>query len=177
MTSWSETGLDLLGPRDRRGPRRDVRLRVCVIGCRPNGEPSGGIRAGGRALEFVVGTRRIALPPSARGVTVYGIELSPHMVDQLQRKPGAEAIAVVIGDMAKERLAGSVNLRYVVANSITNLTTQEEQLGVFVNAAAHLAPAWPFCGRTSRPPAPPSPALRDRLDLQYGAGPRGHRDL
>ena len=100
--------------------------------------------AGGRALEFVVGTRRIALPPSARGVTVSGIELSPHMVDQLQRKPGAEAIAVVIGDMAKERLAGSVNLRYVVANSITNLTTQEEQLGVFVNAAAHLAPRGHF---------------------------------
>ena len=52
------------------------------------------------------------------------------MVEQLQRKQGAEAIAVVIGDMAKERLSGSFELVYVVANSIMNLTTQEEQLGV-----------------------------------------------
>jgi SAM-dependent methyltransferase len=99
---------------------------------------------GGPVLEFAVGTGRIALPLSARGVPVYGIELSPHMVEQLQRKPGAEAIAVVIGDMAKERLSGSFELVYVVANSIMNLTTQEEQLGVFANAAAHLAPGGHF---------------------------------
>ena len=99
---------------------------------------------GGPVLEFAIGTGRIALPLSARGVPVYGIELSPHMVEQLQRKPGAEAIAVVIGDMAKERLSGSFELVYVVANSIMNLTTQDEQLEVFANAAAHLAPGGHF---------------------------------
>jgi Methyltransferase domain len=93
---------------------------------------------GGLVLEFAVGTGRIALPLRTRGVPVSGIELSPHMVEQLRRKPGAEGIPVVIGDMAKERVAGSFALVYVVANSIMNLTTQEEQLEVFTNAAAHL---------------------------------------
>src|ERR1700677_3558251 len=99
---------------------------------------------GGLVLEFAVGTGRIALPLSARGLPVHGIELSPHMVEQLQQKPGAEAIVVVIGDMAKERLPGSFELVYVVANSIMNLTTQEEQLEVCANAAAHLAPGGHF---------------------------------
>jgi SAM-dependent methyltransferase len=98
----------------------------------------------GPVLEFAIGTGRIALPLSARGFSVRGIELSPHMVEQLQRKPGAEAIAVLVGDMANERVAGSCELVYVVANSIMNLTTQEEQLAVFANAAAHLAPGGHF---------------------------------
>ena len=46
--------------------------------------------------------------------------------------------------MAKEHLAGRFELVYVVANSIMNLTTQDEQLGVFTNAAAHLAPGGHF---------------------------------
>jgi hypothetical protein len=98
----------------------------------------------GPVLEFAVGTGRIALPLSTRGVPVHGIELSPHMVEQLRSKPNSEAIAVTIGDMAKVRVAGSFELVYVVANSIMNLTTQEEQLGVFANAAAHLAPGAHF---------------------------------
>ncbi len=102
------------------------------------------LAGGGAALEFAVGTGRIALPLSARGVPVSGIELSPHMVEQLQRKPGAEAVSVVIGDMAKERLSDVFTLVYVVANSLMNLTTQEEQVAVFANAAAHLAPGGHF---------------------------------
>jgi SAM-dependent methyltransferase len=92
----------------------------------------------GAALEFAVGTGRIALPLSARGVEVHGIELSLEMVEQLRRKPGADAVPVTIGDMATTRRPGSFDLVYVVANSIMNLTTQEEQIAVFSNAAAHL---------------------------------------
>ena len=98
----------------------------------------------GRVLEFAIGTGRIALPLSERGSPVYGIELSPHMVEQLRRKPGAEAITVLIGDMANGRVPGSFGLVYVVANSIMNLTTQEEQVAVFANATAHLAPGGHF---------------------------------
>jgi SAM-dependent methyltransferase len=43
----------------------------------------------GRALEFGVGTGRIALPLSQRGVRVHGIDLSPAMVAQLRAKPAA----------------------------------------------------------------------------------------
>jgi SAM-dependent methyltransferase len=93
---------------------------------------------GGAALEFAIGTGRIALPLSRRGVTVCGIELSPHMAEQLRRKPGAEAIHVVAGDMTAARVPGPFSLVYLVYNTIMNVTTQEEQVAVFRNAAAHL---------------------------------------
>jgi SAM-dependent methyltransferase len=92
----------------------------------------------GAALEFAVGTGRIALPLSARGIPVHGIELSPDMVKQLRGKPGADAVPVTIGDMATTRLSDRFELVYLVANSIMNVTTQEEQIAVFSNAAAHL---------------------------------------
>jgi hypothetical protein len=98
----------------------------------------------GPVLEFAVGTGRVALALRARGIPVHGIELSPHMVEQMRRKPGADLVPVVIGDMASERVAGSFELVYVVANSIMNLTSQEEQRATCVNAAAHLAPGGRF---------------------------------
>ena len=102
------------------------------------------LSAGGRALEFAIGTGRVALPLSERGVSVHGIELSPHMVDQLRQKPGADAIPVTIGDMSSVRVEGSFQLVYLVWNTIMNLTTQEEQVAVFANAAAHLEPGGVF---------------------------------
>jgi SAM-dependent methyltransferase len=92
----------------------------------------------GTALEFAIGTGRIALALSARGIPVHGIELSPSMVDQFRPKPGANAIPVTVGDMTTTRLPHTFDLVYVVANSIMNVTTQEEQIAVFSNAAAHL---------------------------------------
>lgn len=60
------------------------------------------------------------------------------MVEQLRGKPGADAVPVTIGDMTTTRLSNSFELVYLVANSIMNVTTQEEQLAVFSNTAAHL---------------------------------------
>jgi SAM-dependent methyltransferase len=93
---------------------------------------------GGASLELAVGTGRVALALSARGVPVQGIELSPDMVQQLRAKPGADAVPVSIGDMTSTRVAGHFQLVYLVANTIMNVTTQDEQLAVFANAAAHL---------------------------------------
>ena len=98
----------------------------------------------GRALEFAVGTGRVALPLSARGIEVHGIELSPHMADQLRGKPGADAVPVTIGDMTTTRVGGTFTLVYLVFNTIMNVTTQEEQEAVFANAAAHLEPGGCF---------------------------------
>jgi SAM-dependent methyltransferase len=98
----------------------------------------------GAALEFAVGTGRIALPLSARGIPVHGIELSPAMAEQLHRKPGAEAVRVTVGDMTTTHLSDHFELVYLVANSIMNVTTQEEQIAVFSNAAAHLVPGGHF---------------------------------
>ena len=99
---------------------------------------------GGAALELAVGTGRVALPLSARGVPVHGIELSPHMAEQLRAKAGAEAVAVTIGDMTTTQVTGTFTLVYLVWNTIMNVTTQQEQVAVFANAAAHLAPGGCF---------------------------------
>src|ERR671935_1196521 len=99
---------------------------------------------GGAALEFGVGTGRIALPLSQRGVRVHGIELSEAMVARLRAKPGAEEIDVTIGDFATTRVDGTFSIAYLVANTIMNLTTQDEQVACFQNVAAHLEPGGCF---------------------------------
>jgi SAM-dependent methyltransferase len=96
------------------------------------------------ALEFAIGTGRIALPLRRRGVAVSGIELSSPMVDQLRSKPEGGLIDVAIGDMATTRVPGVFGLVYLVFNTIMNVTTQDEQVAVFENAAAHLAPGGCF---------------------------------
>src|SRR5262245_47995039 len=103
-----------------------------------------GLARGGRALEFAVGTGRVALPLSARGVDVSGIELSPHMADKLRCKPRGDSVPVIVGDMTTTRLPGPFALVYLVANTIMNVTTQREQVAVFANAAAHLGPGGCF---------------------------------
>lgn len=97
-----------------------------------------GLAGDGAALEFAIGTGRIALPLSARGIAVQGIDLSPDMVAQLAAKPGSEAVAVMVGDMTSIRVEGTFQLVYLVYNSIGNLTSQDAQVECFRNAAAHL---------------------------------------
>ena len=99
---------------------------------------------GGRALELAIGTGRIGVPLSAKGVPVAGIELSQPMVDVLRTKVGADEVPVVVGDMATTRVEGEFTLVYLVFNTIGNLRTQEEQVACFRNAAVHLAPGGRF---------------------------------
>jgi SAM-dependent methyltransferase len=98
----------------------------------------------GRALEFGIGTGRIALPLAQRGVPVHGIDMSEAMVARLRSKPGGEAIGVTIGDFATTTVDGSFSLAYLVFNTIMNLTTQAAQVACFRNAAAHLEPGGCF---------------------------------
>lgn len=109
------------------------------------------LAAGRRALEFAIGTGRVALPLSERGVDVAGIELSRAMARQMSAKPGADGIPVVIGDMATARVEGAFGLVYLVYNTITNLLTQDEQVACFCNAAAHLEPGGHFLIETFVP--------------------------
>jgi SAM-dependent methyltransferase len=53
-----------------------------------------GLVGDGAALEFAVGTGRVALPLAARGVPVSGIELSVAMVDRLRAKEGVAEVEV-----------------------------------------------------------------------------------
>ncbi|WP_405901888.1 class I SAM-dependent methyltransferase [Streptomyces sp. NBC_00656] len=98
------------------------------------------LTGGGRALEFAIGTGRVALPLTERGVPVSVIELSKPMADQLRTQADEAAIPVVGGDMAAARVPGEFQLVYLVYNGISVLLTQAEQVACFRNAARHLAP-------------------------------------
>jgi SAM-dependent methyltransferase len=102
-------------------------------------------RAGdGAALEFAVGTGRVAVPLAARGVPVTGIELSAPMVAELRQKVDEATLPVVLGDMATTTVPGEFSLVFLVWNSISNLRTQAEQVECFRNAARHLSPGGRF---------------------------------
>ena len=94
----------------------------------------------GAALELGIGTGRIAIPLSQRGIRVHGIDLSPDMVAELRAKRDTDDIGVTIGDFATTKVGGRFKLAYLVRNTIMNLTTQDEQVACFQNVAAHLEP-------------------------------------
>jgi SAM-dependent methyltransferase len=102
------------------------------------------LAAGGRALEFAIGTGRVAVPLAARGVPVTGIELSAAMLGRLRAKADEAAIPVISGDMATATAPGAYSLVYLVYNTISNLLDQAEQVACFRNAARHLTPGGRF---------------------------------
>ena len=107
----------------------------------------------GRALEFAIGTGRIALPLAERGIDVHGLELSPHMVERLHAKPGGADLPVTVGDMASTHVEGQFRLVYLVYNTIFNLLTQDDQVACFQNAARHLTDDGAFLVETAVPSA------------------------
>jgi SAM-dependent methyltransferase len=102
------------------------------------------LAGGGPALEFAIGTGRVGVPLRERGVPVSGIELSGPMIARLREKADEATIPVVHGDMATARAPGEFALVYLVDNTISNLTTQAEQVACFGNAARHLRPGGRF---------------------------------
>ncbi|MFT4135008.1 class I SAM-dependent DNA methyltransferase [Microbacterium sp.] len=104
----------------------------------------------GPALEFAIGTGRIAIPLSGKGVAVQGIEYSEAMANVLRRK--TTGIPVVIGDMATTEVDGDFTLVYLVFNTIGNLYTQQAQVQCFRNAAKHLRPGGRFVVEVGVPP-------------------------
>jgi SAM-dependent methyltransferase len=97
-----------------------------------------GLAHSGRALEFGIGTGRVAFPMRERGIEVHGIDISADMIEQLHRKPGSESIEATVGDFATTTVAGDFSLVYVVFNSISNLLEQTEWVETFRNASRHL---------------------------------------
>ncbi len=97
-----------------------------------------------RTLELAIGTGRVALPMAVRGCDISGIEASPEMVARLREKPGGHTIPVTIGDMAEVRAEGRFGFIFLIFNTLFNLTSQEEQLRCFQNAAAMLEPGGAF---------------------------------
>jgi SAM-dependent methyltransferase len=109
------------------------------------------LAGGGAALEFAVGTGRIAIPLAAKGVRVVGIDNSEAMIAEMRRKPDAAGIEALVGDMATTRVDGEFSLVFLVFNTIFNLTTQDAQVACFQNAADHLTSGGRFVIETRVP--------------------------
>jgi len=122
----------------------------------------------GRALEFAIGTGRIALPLARRGVSVHGIDISRAMVARLRAKPGGDAVGVTVGDFSTTRVHGTFSLVYLVFNTIMNVTTQDAQVDCFANAAAHLAPGGRFVVETMVPDLRLLPPGQTAVPFQIG---------
>ena len=106
----------------------------------------------GPAVEFAIGTGRVAVPLAATGISVMGMDVSTSMLEHLRAKPEAIGIRAVEGDMTTTRLTDEATLAYLVFNTITNLRTQDLQVACFQNAAAHLAPGGRFLVEVQVPP-------------------------
>lgn len=133
-----------------------------------------GFASGGPALEFGVGTGRLAVPLAERGVEVVGVDISAEMLAKLKEK--SAAVTAVEGDMTTVALEREFAVAFIAFNSIFVLETQEEQVELFRNAARHLRPGGRFVLETvmTKPPGPDEGKLSivkveaDRVTLAGG---------
>jgi SAM-dependent methyltransferase len=128
---------------------------------------------GGPVLEFAAGTGRVAAPLAARGLAVSGIELSRAMAARITGKPAGHKVEVTIGDMTTTRVAGQFSLVYLVFNTISNVTTQDGQVAVFGNAAAHLRPGGLFLIEVEVPGLRRLPPGQDTVPFTVAPGRAG----
>lgn len=98
----------------------------------------------GAAVEFAVGTGRIALPLAETVNPVHGIDFSEPMLAELRKKDRAGRVSITVGDITETRVCTDAAVVYLVYNTIGNLRTQHQQVECFRNAAAHLAPGGRF---------------------------------
>ena len=111
---------------------------------------------GGRALELGVGTGRVAIPLTERGVEVVGVDASERMLEKLRAK--TDRVESLHGSMADVVADGVFDLVYVVFNTFFALLSQEEQVRCFTNVAPRLAPDGAFVIQAFVP----DPTLFDR---------------
>ncbi len=140
-----------LDPATASGYDRSVAQRFSDDEIRPAVSLLAELAHGGIAVEFAVGTGRLAVPLAENGTTVMGIDFSEPMLGELAKKPGADRIAVTVGDMTSTQVCSNATLVYLVFNTITNLRSQRRQVDCFRNAAAHLAPGGRFVIETGVP--------------------------
>jgi len=98
----------------------------------------------GPALELAIGTGRVAIPLSQRGIEVHGIDSSSEMVERLRAKDGGTDIPVTLARIDRFTVPPGYSLAFLVLNTLYALQTQEEQLDCFRSAAAALRPGGHF---------------------------------
>jgi len=102
--------------------------------------------AGATALELGIGTGRVAIPLAGHGVTVFGVDLAPAMLEILRAKPEADRLHATLGDMTDAATLASVSpggrydLVYCVFGTLTALPDAAAQRRCLAAAASVLAP-------------------------------------
>jgi hypothetical protein len=102
------------------------------------------LAGGGPALELAVGHGRVAIPLVATGVEVDGIDYSAKAIDLLRAHPLGGTMRASVGDISDFALGRTYSLVYLIFNTISNLTSQDQQVACFERAAAHLQPGGRF---------------------------------
>ena len=106
----------------------------------------------GPVLELGIGTGRVALPLSQRGIRVDGIDASAAMRAKLNASPGGDKLTVFSGDFSDFDLQGrDYSLVYVVFSTFFALLTQEAQVRCFQCVARALRPDGLFLLEVSVP--------------------------
>jgi SAM-dependent methyltransferase len=101
--------------------------------------------SGGPVLEVGCGTGRVLIPTAQAGVTITGLDLSPHMLavcrERLKAKPKEvqSRVRLVKGDMRQFELAQTFQLVTLPFRPFQHLITVEEQLACLDCIRRHLS--------------------------------------
>ncbi|WP_212823095.1 bifunctional 2-polyprenyl-6-hydroxyphenol methylase/3-demethylubiquinol 3-O-methyltransferase UbiG [Catellatospora sp. TT07R-123] len=96
-------------------------------------------------LELGIGTGRVAIPLAEHGMTVYGVDLAPAMLEILRTKPQAHRLRVTVGDMTDAATLASLSggtrydVVYCVFGTLTALPDAAAQRRCLAAAASVLA--------------------------------------
>jgi SAM-dependent methyltransferase len=129
------------------------------------------LAAGGRVLELGIGTGRLALPLAERGVPVSGVDASEAMVAALRKKPGGEALEVLVADMAEHLPAGPFSVVFAAFNTLFNLPSEAAQIRCLALAADRLGPDGCVVVEVFVPEQE-LPAERGRVEVRHASAER-----
>lgn len=100
-------------------------------------------------LELACGTGRVAIPLAEAGSQVYGVDISPNMLDVCQRKVEKHGLKnrvhLSLGDMADFELSRQdFELAIIALRSFMHLLTHSDQLACLHQVYKHLHPGGQF---------------------------------
>ncbi|MEV7773850.1 class I SAM-dependent methyltransferase [Kitasatospora sp. NPDC086791] len=111
------------------------------------------LAGGGDVLEFGVGTGRLAVPLAGKARSVLGVDSSAEMLAAAAARTALpDNLTLVRGDAQDWTTDRRFDLVLCVYNLLLHFTTQEDQLAVVRNAAAHLAPGGSLVVENLHPP-------------------------
>ncbi len=99
-------------------------------------------RQGGSVLELGCGTGQKLIPIASDGHPCTGLELSPEMLAEAQRKADERGVAVewLQGDMRELELVRTFDLVFIAANSLLHLHEPDDLVECLRSVRRHLAP-------------------------------------